>query len=73
MQKWLNLSSGIVGVIAAVLCLPAPSLGTDYDVIDSPDMPFHKDWRRASHLNPWAAILTGMSVLLMSFGQFFKD
>jgi hypothetical protein len=76
MQKWLNLASGAVGVIAAVLwflsgrILPAPAQGAYYDVPDSPALPFHRKWRRASTLNQWAAGLTGVSVLLMALAQF---
>jgi hypothetical protein len=76
MRKWFNIASGVFGVIAAVLwffsgrILPAPAQGAYLDVVDNHNMPFHRNWRRASTLNQWAAFMTGISVLLMSIAQF---
>jgi hypothetical protein len=75
----LRIISGICGVIAAILWFfstyvqPAPAQGAYTDVVDGKDMPFHKKWRIAYRLNKWAAIMTGISVLLMSTAEFILD
>ena len=79
MRSWLDIASGIVGLAAAIAwffsarILPAPSTGAYFDVVDSPDMPFHRAWRKAGRLNQWAAALTGLSVLLLSVAQFIPE
>jgi hypothetical protein len=73
------MAAGVSGLIAAVLwffsgrTLPAPTQGAYADIVDEPNMPFHRKWRRASTLNQWAAFMTGISVLPMSIPQFLDD
>jgi hypothetical protein len=76
MSKYLQIASGIFGLVAALLWFlatrrqPAPSHNFGYNVKETPDSPFQKKWRAASNLNEWAAATTGISVLLNAASQF---
>jgi hypothetical protein len=76
MSKYLQIASGILGLIAAVLWFlaarrqPAPGHNFGYSVRETRDSPFQQKWRAASRLNEWAAGVTGLSVLLSAACQF---
>jgi hypothetical protein len=68
----IEFVAGVIGLAASACWLlaargqPAPAQGAYSNVVDSPDMPFHRKWRRAAAMNQWAAGLTGVSTLLLS-------
>lgn len=70
----LKISSGVIGLIAAVLWFmsafgkipPAPGAAIGGT---SPADPFNVALRHSAQLNEWAALATGVSVLLMVLAE----
>jgi hypothetical protein len=81
MKLALNVAGSVVGFVAAVVWFcaawKAPHPGEPgaafNDVVPSPNTPFAKAWRVATRLNQWAAALTGLSVLLLSFAALAQE
>ncbi len=79
MKIGLNIAGSVVGFVAAVVWFcaawKAPEHGPPgmafYDVGPSPD--FANNWKAAASFNKWAAALTGLSVLLLSFAALAQN
>jgi hypothetical protein len=75
----LNIAGSVVGFVAATVWFcaawKAPQSGEPgvafYDVVPNPN--FAKAWKAATRLNKWAAALTGVSVLLLSFAALAQN
>jgi hypothetical protein len=78
-RRVFEIASVIVGFVAAALWfaagwrLPSPPVGNYYGIVDSPDMPFHRKWRRAGALNQWAAGMTCLAAMLLSIALFIPE
>ena len=76
MRTGLDIASALFGLVAAYFwfcsadALPAPPIGTYYDVVDSSHSPFAEKWTKASRLNEIAAGFTGLATLLAAVAQF---
>jgi hypothetical protein len=81
MKATLNIAGSILGFAAAIAWFfaawKAPQPGEPgaafWDVVPSPNTPFAKAWRTATRLNQLAAVLTGLSVLLLSVAALAQD
>jgi len=76
----LNLSSGIIGIIAAVFWFISathtspPSFGAAYYDVGSREMePLAKKWAFAGRLNALAAAATAFSVMLSAIAQLLPN
>ena len=76
----LNIAGGCIGIAAsffwflAAAANPQPSEpgAAFFDVPSSPNTPCAKAWRQATRFNKIAAVLTGVSVLVLSISTILE-
>jgi hypothetical protein len=81
MKKWLNIAGGCAGIAASVFWFlaatnnpqPVEPGAAFYGIPTGPNTKFARAWRAATRYNQLAALLTGISVLLLSVAAFLPD